>query len=372
MKRWQFASLMVMILAAFLAVTRFSLQVSESWLTNNNIWTKERARQSLAAIPKMERSAPLLTAFLGSSEIEIGFDPQIFDREMSVSSRPSVSYNFAVRNVGAIFPFYLQRFHHEFSKHKIKPHILFINMAPSRLTHRATVSLSEQLKNHDLPTVYFDTAIWNELNLSFFEKGLIWIDKYLFGERRPGQLSFFLSESLRTLVGRNESDRRLADFWHSPRFHPEPAWDESKRGQFYWNLENEPALQASFGVLQSDEGFDFLLERYDACCDFLGLDLNEGYLEEVALYIKKMKENAERVILVHLSENPRLVRSEKMMTHLTDITTRLAASSGVEVWFAGELEKFEKDDYIDVIHFSPKGAQKFSAALARKLKTENK
>ncbi|MGE0764165.1 MAG: hypothetical protein AB7N80_12865 [Bdellovibrionales bacterium] len=351
---------------AVLFVVKILLQVLEPFNGTNNMWTKDRIRQSLRALDQCLRQPPGsgVVLFLGTSEIEVGFDPRIFDRTLN---RSTETLNLAVRNVGNFMPLYLARVRQEFLKHSAKADVIFLHMPISRMTKRARNSASEGNKTHDLPTVYFDQTVAGNFEASAYELGFFFFNKYFLGERSLSQMTYLLRRPLRGwMAQQGAAATARIDLWNRADLHPQPAWEPKTRGHFYWNLENEGAmLQGVLQAIPPETALRSSIAFQKTCCDFVDLNIDWQYVEQVRTSLIRLKEVTRHLILIHLPEHPGFKRSEDSLINMALVLKRLRQDTGVELWETQMYESYGPEHFIDVVHFSPLGVRHFSEELAK-------
>lgn len=306
-----------------------------------------------------------LVLFLGASEIEVGFDPVLFDQELRARGYESHALNIAVRNNGTFFPLYLERVAMDLEQSHQRARVLFIHFPISRFTTKAIHHYSEVTKTHDLPSSYFKASLWNRVPMSSEEKFLMLVNKWAFNEHSLMQIPLILNRPLRSSIDRQDEDvKDLALFWNESYRNEADAWDPSTRGRFYHDIdENSLVILNAKKFLQNRENLIGSILRHDICCDFRYLDLNKDYTLKVIQSLKNLARYADHVVIVNIDEYPRFRRSESSLQRRDAFLKEAAAAIGGEIWHIDTHEQM----YVDLLHFSPAGAHLFSKELSKRV-----
>lgn len=349
---------------AVLFALRICLCLIEPFCGKPSVWSSARARDSLNAISKFGSSGHAQFLFLGTSEIEIGFSPVIFDESLM---HGPVTLNLAVRNVGSFLPLYLTRIAKEIEKSQTRPRVIYIHVPISRMTHKALSSSSENSKVLNLPAIYFDLDIWNQFRGKYSDIGFYALNKYIFGERSLSQISYVLRTPLRLWINTGDFNARQNNFWGNDILHTDPPWDETTRGYLNWNNDHlNSEFQRIASLISRDQARRLTTGFQRACCDFLDLNIDWNFAQEIQESILKLKKLADHVVLVQPPEHPDLERSPEALARFKDGLHFLKNGSGAELWDLTENSNFTPDDFIDVIHFSSHGTSKFTKIIAHK------
>lgn len=354
----------LMVFVGTLLALRFLLILSEPYMLQSNKWSKDRASGILEAIKEISPTQLNTILFLGPSEVEVGYDSIAFDKESEVRGSKTTSYNFAVRNIGTFIPLYFSAITRALQKNQVRPKVIFVQIPPSRLTVLARTSQKEQSKSHDLTSVFFDYHEFDQPYMSLEDFLYLSFNKYILKEHTLQQLQFQLSRYFKNSFIK---DNLIFDIWNSLDLQTDPAYDPLVRGTFYWKFENNKNLELRAYTTEREELYVASIRVQEKCCDFYGLNLDLDYIDQVKQAVLRLTKIADHVVVVSLPEHPSYESDKERDLKLDNIMKEFSDLKNVEYFDFMHDQDFVKNDFIDVIHFSPEGVKKFSQKLANKV-----
>lgn len=354
-------------LLAFLVVLRFFLAATEPLVPMNNVWQKNRINQGLAGLREIE-PGPGQVLMLGASEALLGFQPSLFERLAAERGKKAISYNFSFQNTGTMVPLYLARVKRELERAGKKASVILLALPPARLTVRARQTFFSQARYHDIDAVFFEPGLWRELDDTLPNKFILLFNKWVLGERSLVQLQRTFVQLSHQLLPMSNPLRASADPFYRDEIHPEPAWDSSRRGGYYLNIEARPDLAGELmAAARQPAAMAADLRDLVRCCDVLELNFDEEYLSEIGAALRELKAVTDHVALVTYPENPALKRAPAAAARSRAALDKIAREGEVEVWDSGASVAFSEGDYFDHSHFTPDGLRKHLAYLAERM-----
>jgi len=350
-----------------LVLLRAVVFASEEATRVTNKWQKQRLRESFAHLDKVRRRVPLVL-LAGASEMQTGFSPEPFERSLSKRGHRVYAMNMAVDNMGRWMPLYLARLEDELKRTGLRPRVLFLQFPPSSMTTKSRRLELTQWRLFDFPAVLYNPRVLMNFDSDLEEKTVAFFNKYILGERSLLQVVRFFSPRFpreRSVAGRNR-----AALWFEARHHPYPAWDPAQKGFFYFNIEQyNREMKKYFRNMQTPEAVQETIDKYEECCDFLNLNIDQPHLERLTEWVKRLALLSHKVVLIQMAENPYFTRSPESLARLNSALHSIAAPAGAEVWTLDE-DPFKPEDFIDITHLSPKGVRYFSRRLADRIPDE--
>jgi hypothetical protein len=348
--------------AAFFSVLlmlRVFMAWTEKWTLGNNLWAKARIHGSLNALHERQLKEENVVLFLGASEAEVGFDPIEYDSRNREAGKSSLTFNLAVHNNGTFLPLYFERVAVELERADLHPRIIFVHFPISRLTTMALHHYAEMQKAHDLPAAYFDPALWRLLP-NVADKTEIALNKWLWGERSLLQIPLFFERFFKFATGQIPLRPDQILLTKLTR-HSEDGWRD--RGRFYHDIfEQSPGIVGSKVYAMRKGGVYEMVKQNDTCCDFSELHFDADYSARVLESLKKVSRFAAHTVIVHLPENPVYERSRDSAARREAFLSEAAVAVQGEAWSF----EYPRQLFIDLLHFSPRGAIAFSDDLSEK------
>lgn len=353
-------AVLILILNLLLSVMRLRASLAQEW-------QKERLRTSLEFIGTIPPQKPL-TLMLGTSEMQSGFDPLEFDRVMAENrGRRSYMLNMAVDNLGRWTPLYLARLIYELKARDLRPKIVFIHIPGMWLTEHARQFTHYEAKFFDLPPILYNRELLWNFPAEREDRVMAAINKWVFAERSLLQLPFFF-KTLSPQRAKTPSEVARWRLWFRPEFHTYPAWNPAVQGRFQFNIEEYPQLvRRLMHLAHSERGVAAAAVKRVKCCDFVNYYMDNQYVAEIADALRELKKVTDHIVIVDAPESPYFKRSADSINRYHAALQTIARAADAEVWIASDSAEFIPQDFVDISHFSPEGARKLAAALARRV-----
>jgi hypothetical protein len=351
---------------AFLAVLvmlRLLLALTEPLVPGNNRWVKERIRGQLGSIAELAGTTENVVLFLGASEVEVSFDPLIYDKFNRQAGKSTYSFNMGIRNNGTFLPLYFERIADELERHRVRPKIIFVHFPVSRLTTKALDHFGEFLKTHDLPAVYFEPSLWSSVPGDTEDKIGMLGNKWLWGERSLMQIPVMMRRISRALLPKNDPGLgELMDVMNDSYSTRSEAWSLRTRGRFYRrdNVETK-MVQSAYSFIREGENLKVLVRKQEGCCGFVDLRLDPDYTKRILQSMRRLSTLAEHIVIVNFKEIPAYPRSEDSAARRDEFLLSAAEAAGGKVL---PIE-IHSTMYLDLLHLSPIGTRPFANQLSQ-------
>lgn len=348
---------------AVLILLRVLLVLTEPLVPGGNRWVKERIRGQLGSIAELSGRTENVVLFLGASEIEVSFDPLAYDHFNRLNGKSTYSLNFAVRNNGTFLPLYFERIADELEQHRVRPKIIFVHFPISRLTTKALNHYGEVFRTHDMPAVYFEPSLWSRVPGNTEDKIKLLVNKWLFGERSLLQIPVMLRRTFRALLPEQDPGLgELFDVMNNSYSHRAEAWNLRTRGRFYQRDDfHSGRTPPGQNFVREGENLRMLVRKQDQCCDFVNLDLDPDYTDQIRQSLRRLSKLADHIVIVNFKELPAYPRSAESAKRRDDFLLSAAEAAG------GELLPLEihPNMYLDLLHLSPVGTRPFANQLSQ-------
>jgi hypothetical protein len=346
------AAFLTLFVAMLLA--RTALLAIESRTANTNLFMRHRLREMTAALPRIAALPGPMALIFGASEMEVGFQPDVFDEAMNKKGEPITSFNLAVRNGVPVFSYLIE----QVKAAGVRPDLAIVKFSPAFLTTAAREHwalsddvLSSVLSLRDLLREPFDRAI------------ALFADRYFFDGMSPVMARYYLADWF-------DSTRRFKWSRNSPLvfrnrdLNQEPAWDFAARGFFYFGLpKTKTALDSVLREYQAPDVQQAVFDYHKRCCDIEGLHFDVGLVRDFIVNVRELKSLSKRVVLLYFPD--RVSRNADETQRLLQIMETVAKQSGVE-WLNVEAH-FSAEDFIDPVHLTFDASKRLSKRIAEQL-----
>ena len=351
-----------------------------------NPFSVQRIQESAAALPaalSLPADDPRKVVYvLGSSLIEFGFSPDVFDKTLAGSGVDAVSYNFGYGNADpSIHQRFAHRLREDFSENPDKIDLVVYEFSPFQATERRA-QLTGQL-DHAAHAVIDDWRDFLALAPHDHEEAIALFNTRYIRNGVPAEAV----TNLMSLPIRNASrlEAKVIDeegepldqlgwgLYHTlmnewPQANPPGGWYVEDRGGFPATASDE-ALMLSAKVMKRMQHPDRMAasrqQRID-CCDMLDLNIDDQMLGRFIDAIKQAQKVSKRVDLLLMPRNEDIIQlSEAGRQNLAAAVARIQQETGVQVVDFTE-SGYKVSDYFDADHLTLfAGRKKFSEQLAR-------
>lgn len=319
---------------------------------------------------------------LGSSLIEFGFSPEIFDQALAAQGVQTVSYNFGYGNADpSIHQKFAHRLRKDFAEHAEVIDLVIFEFAPFQATQRRA-ALTGQL-DHAAHAVIDDWRDFLALAPDDHEEAIaLFNTRYLRNGVPAEAITNLLSMPIRN-AGRLNAQvieeqgpplgelgwklyHQLMDEW--PQAHPPGGWYQQDRGGLPPTASAD-ALALSAQVMKRMQHPDRMAasrqQRID-CCDMEDLNIDPVMLDRFIDAIRQAQKVSKRVDLLLMPRNRDVIQlSDLGRENLRRAIERIAAETGVRVVDFSESDGYGVDKFFDADHLTLfSGRQYFSEQLA--------
>lgn len=339
-------------------------------------WQRNRLAELLEAIPRIAESSEPPMIAIGTSSIELGFEPDRFDEASARLGVRIHSYNLGIRNLKRQLPFILERVKSEFTTKKRRLRLLLISVSPELLTYKTTSNPKFLLIGRDAEALLLDPRSL-DLDLARVDPETLanaWVTRTLF----QGRSSDTTLYNLRSYLFRRyapQDDRRdfsgeragnaYLRFWADPLFYVEPAWDPATRGfpnQGY--IKDEKRWLRDTSAIERKELISESKRFQNISSDLTELHIDPMAIDDYVAFIHLAQQTADHAVLVYLPEHPSLHRDNEALERLNRLLDILRTRTSVTVLDYSQSPLFRKRDYFDVLHLNLSGRIKLADALA--------
>ncbi|MGE4132679.1 MAG: hypothetical protein AB7F86_13630 [Bdellovibrionales bacterium] len=342
-------------------------------------WQKERIRESLSYLGALHETRPVIL-LVGTSELQSGLDPMRIDSLLSHRGLTTLTLNMSVDNLGLWMPMYLARLASEIRRSGVRPKLIAVHVPLSSITKRAQNRFSVRMKSEDIASILLNRDLLFSSGLSTSDVVLTAFNKWILGERSVQKMARMAHMILPGRGGDfSEIDFSARfDLWYSRESHPEPAWDPTRQGQFYFNIEKEPDwVRDKIQTMQEGDVYLKVLNQYRKCCDYERLEISPEYLSWMEPRLAELASLTEQLVLLVLPEHPEYRRGYRSAGNLERALKEMKPSGQSEVWHFDLGQTAEPTDFLDISHLSPSGVIKLTDEFVDKVdrlfsKTENK
>lgn len=345
----------------------------------SNKWAKYRALESLQYLKshtdKLSKTVPVF----GASEMECTFQPTETNKILSASGKDLTIINMAVRN---------------FTMNQMEAQLVEVQKIvrssgkkfPMVILDIPLNMLTKKVEDH------YKTQSDDEMLISFSDyKTLLALSRYSIPEKLSLVLKKLLFERYDPEIAANyffylvqrkydsivpayldettKQSRRLEFFiyrlWYDNLFHPFPAWDPEKQGEFQFN---QPDSHEDFAKVlsnvKSPEGRELTKLFAEICCDVSGLKFSEELVKLMETNIEILKTVSDTLVLTNLPFNPDLNIPLETTQRSREFLNQLANKHGVKIYYFADYYKPTPEQYMDSIHLIDQGQQSLNQFLA--------
>jgi len=325
---------------------------------------------------------------LGSSLVQFGFSPDIFDQAMARRGTPTISFNYGFGNADpSIHEKFALKLARTFAAQPEKIDRIIYEFSPfqatqqrakstGQLDHAATAALMNAedfteilLEDHDEAIALLNThylregvpaeAITNMLALPIKNAGLV-----------EASLS---AEAPEPLEGRGwQLYNQLKEEW--PQASPPGGWIDKHRGGLPPSASPEAMALAEevMQVMQDPYRMEAARKQRIACCDMLDLHIDDQMLAHFIQAIKYAQSVSKKVDLLLMPRNQDVIQlSETGYQNLQAALQRIQQETGINIIDLSVDPYFPVQDFFDADHLTIfKGREKVSRLLADTLQAE--
>jgi hypothetical protein len=350
-----------------------------------------RLKTALRALPAIAAEPGDLVLFLGSSKVELGFSPDVFDTRMREHGHELVTFNLGIGNMNPSNQvIFARRVRAALEARGTRSRLTLIELNPFQTTE-ARREVDERLAQQILSILATPRSIASEALGDPTRAARTFVIRYLrdgvaaeaitavfgFGvealggavplgvreePERPPHVQAILEEREELAFELYGEMRRYPDLW------PLGSWQLEWRGGLPTEfppelLEPVDALMKNLAhptTLQDD------LEHRIRCCDILELHFDEGLVGDFIAMVKELKPVSERVAVVLMPKNYEWVKNPpEALERQQRVLERIERETGVSVVDFQHLPDLDSSQFFDVTHLTPhEGRLTFSRYLA--------
>lgn len=373
-----------LLLAGLLAVRALVDGVEQRYFNAFSVLRiQDAARHLDAALLAPADSAPRKTVYVfGSSLMEFGFSPDLFDEALSARGREVRSYNFAYGNADpGIHHLFATRFARTFAAYPGKVDLVVFEFTPfqaTRLREQQTGQLDSAVQ-----AMLYEPADFLALARHDHEKAVALLNTRYFRNGVPAEA---ITNLLTTLtrgalapsapvddgVGTPLKVQAMALYnsllaeW--PQARPPGGWYRENRGGLPPTASHE-SLQLADQVmarLQVPARMEASRRQRIGCCDIEELRISERMLGEFIAAVKEAQKVAGRVDVLLMPRNQDVIHlSEAGRANLARALERIRRETGVQVVDFSERPYYGVEEFLDADHLTLfRGRERLTRQLA--------
>lgn len=335
----------------------------------------------IAAAPPERR----LVMVFGSSMVQRGFDPLVFDAQMAAEGLPVTSYNYGLGNLNPRFQRILtRRIREAFERDERRLALALVEFNPFQTTVRRNES-TRITDEQNIAILSTPAELWRRTLADPSSGARMFVIRYF----RKGYSAELLT-SLPQLIGagvdpaiaasaeyqaaerrRAAATRRFQTSLAQDDYPPSamPGWDPALRGGQANLALVSPETRAALAEAQAAQLHPLLMrldlqERIDTA-DILGLGFDETLIAAFIEMVRDFQAIADTVEVVLLPRNAEyVVYTPDVQARLDALKRRIADETGAAVRDHQRLEGIETRHFADSTHLNSVGIDTYTRALA--------
>ena len=347
----------------------------------NYRFNPRRYAQVLNYLKTDEGNKPLHLV-IGASEVETGFRPDIFDEEMKqTGNSPFASLNLGFRGMSPLmFKKLCARLLEMSAQTGRRYKLISVSFVADRHTKKARSTLFSKLFDRD---ILAEVTSYPMLKKDFLDSPKdalpVAMNKFFFHSQKDATV-LTLAQVIFSQIGIKIFHRShlaemppnaiFATLWYNRLFNFDPAWNPAYQGFNNWGLpRSAPYLLPILKNYQESAAInEELLKRYQDQFEIQDLDFSDEYLDLTSEGLRSLKTISDHVELINIPLNPIIPFSPGAKDRLETALQKIAHSADVPV-LDYEKISLENNDFIDILHLSFKGGEKFSRAFAQDVRS---
>jgi hypothetical protein len=336
-------------------------------------------RTAVRALPEIAAEQGDLVLFLGSSKVELGFAPTLFDERMREHGHELVTFNLGIGNMNPSNQvIFARRVREALEARGTRSRLTLVELNPFQTTE-ARRQVDERQAEQILSILATPRSIVSEALGDPTRAARTFVIRYLrdgipaeaitamlgFGvealggaiplgvreePERPPDVRAVLEEREELAFELYAGMRRYPDLW------PLGAWSSQWRGSL--PTEFAPELLALVDPLMKNLAHPTTLqddlEHRIRCCDILELHFDEGLVADFIAMIEELEPVSERVVVVLMPKNHAWVENPpEAMERQRRVLERIERETGVRVVDFQYLPDLDASQFFDVTHLTP-------------------
>ncbi|MFT6859273.1 MAG: hypothetical protein ACI9NA_000721 [Gammaproteobacteria bacterium] len=344
------------------------------------IETSAAALDSALALPA--DSSDSIVYVFGSSLIEFGFSPEIFDERLKSKGVNATSFNFGYGNADpSIHERFARRFEQEYEDAPGTVDLVIYEFSPFQATTTRAAQTGQL--NHAANAILGDWRDFLEVAKSDHEEAIALFNTRYIRNGVPAEaVTNLLATPIRDMQ-RIQSEENASDVepmgtmgWDLynmlmaewPQAHPPGGWYVENRGGLPPSASPE-ALDLADKVMakmQHPTRMEASRQQRLACCDMEDLNIDPELLQNFIAAIKHAQKVAKRVDLLLMPRNQDIIHlSAQGKANLKEAVATIQRETGVRLVDLSVEPYFSVTDYFDADHLTLfKGRRKLSELLA--------
>ena len=340
-------------------------------------WSTRRQSEALAQLPDIVKDHPNTVLVFGSSRIQAGFSPAVFNEELNNVGKNATSLNLGFAGLNPELQYYLaQQVKKIYQQHNKKTALTLIEINPFQMTKARRAHNSERLLQIKTNLI----SLQGILELALVnpdEAARLFAYKYLYAGVLPTSITNATNKLL----------QQEPDWWFGTKQTPPSLpkiiqditaiWPEFgeyiNNNYFSWQntylgglapLPKEVNRQQIYKLWQQPDYLASKLQYRINCCDILELSFDQALIEKFVDMIKVLKTISEKSYLILAPDHPllNLKRNADSQQRLSELLTFLQDQTRLEtVDFSNAINE---TNFIDISHLHWNGAAVFSSLLA--------
>ncbi len=378
------------VLLAAMVVVRGCTAAFEAYLPNP--FGVVKVKSAFAALPGVAAAPGPKAIFFGSSLVELGFAPEVFDARLHESGIELTSYNFGVGNLNPSLQLvFAKRMREEWESRDERVELMLIEFNPFQATEKR-VQANARFREAALSVFSTPRTLWAEARADPDRAARMATIKYirdgvaaqaittLLGSGVAGiadALSDDEAEPVSEETQRARDERRdlaLELYWKAleefPDAGPFGSWEPRTRGASFRPEDVSPEFleltNRFMKLMQYPEFLKSDLESRIRCCDIVELHFNEGLVRDFIALVHELAAISDRIEVVLMPRNYDWVKNPpEALDRQRTVVTRIERETGAAVRDYQHLPELDGRYFFDVSHLIlHEGQDRFSTLLA--------
>ena len=331
----------------------------------------DRVVESRQALPKIVSEEKDLMLFFGSSMVEAGFSPRVYDRKMLELGKNVKSFNFGFGGLNPYYQDFLsRRIKEAFQENDRRIKLSVIEFNPFQTTKKRWEGAQFTIDSY-LTMLASNSELWEVAKTDFERGALLFTIKYLrndisaeiftsFIGRQlfPGQRPPRQSEPEEIRKKRRELRQKLMKKFEEeyPDYEDADWYYPWQGGGTIASERSEETLQIFrdyYATFQNPIHKENARQRRIARADIEGLNFEPVLLNSFVQIVKNFQAVSEHVEVVILPRQTEVIKyNEETKARLAKAIKQIEEKTGVTIRNQQELPQFTPDMYSDATHFT--------------------
>ena len=378
------------VLLGSLAIIRGCTATTEALLPD--VFGMVRIKTANQGLARIATAPGPKAVFFGSSTVELGFAPEVFDDHLAAAGVDMTSYNLGIGNMNPSLQVVLARRMREvFEAEGDRVELMLVEFNPFQAT-RKRVAVNAPFFETVLAILSTPRTLWRDALEDPERAARLATIKYLRDGVAAQSITTGLGyavEAIAENLGSGDENPRSPEFERVleerealavellssirkdlPEWRPPLAWHFFLRGAVPQPADLSPETLEQIGRLMANlahpETMQEHLERRIRCCDIVDLHFDEGLVSDFIAMVHELASISDRIVVVLMPKNYDWVKNPpEALERQRRVLERIERETGVRVADFQHLPELDGAYFFDVSHLTLyEGQHRFSRLLA--------